>query len=79
MVILKLKKINFTTAKVNFLEDVDIVNVLVSYKISSGGKNFKYFITYNASKSERVCKKLWLHELNACIFGMKSALMLKRI
>ena len=29
-----------------FLEDVDIENVLVSNKISSGEKNYKYFIGY---------------------------------
>ena len=29
-----------------FLKDVDIEKILVSNKISSGGKNYKYFIGY---------------------------------
>ena len=36
---LKLKKLNFIT----FLQDVDIEKALVSNKISSGEKNYKYF------------------------------------
>ena len=44
--ILKLKKINFTTIKVLFLKDVDIEKVLVSNKIFCGEKNHKYFIGY---------------------------------
>ena len=44
--ILKWKNINFSTIKVLFLEDVDIKNVLVSNKISSAEKNYKYFIGY---------------------------------
>ena len=44
--VLKLKKINFATIKVLFLEDVDTERVLVSTKVSSGEKNFKYFIGY---------------------------------
>ena len=47
LAILKLKKINFTTIKVLFLKkDVDIEKVLVSRKISSGEKNYKYHIGY---------------------------------
>ena len=46
--ILKLKNINFTTIKVLFfLENVNIENVLVSNKISSGEKkNYKSIIGY---------------------------------
>ena len=29
-----------------FLEDIDIKNILVSHKISSGKKNYKYFVGY---------------------------------
>ena len=29
-----------------FLEDIDIKNVLVSHNISSGKKNYKYFVDY---------------------------------
>ena len=47
MVILKLKKKKIYCCKSpSFLEDVDIENVSVSNKISSGGKNCKYFIGY---------------------------------
>ena len=43
----RLKNINFTAIKVLFLlEDVDDRKVLVSNKISSGEKNYKYFIGY---------------------------------
>ena len=43
--ILKLKKINFTVIKVLFFfEDVDIEKSLLSTKISSREKNYKYFI-----------------------------------
>ena len=47
MVILKLKKINFTALKVLFffLKDVDIQKVLISNKISSGEKK-QYSIGY---------------------------------
>ena len=42
-----MKKINFTPIKVLFLKkDVDIEKVLTSNKISSGEKNYKYFIGY---------------------------------
>ena len=42
--ILKLKKITFTTIKVLFfLEDVDVEKVLVSKKISFDEKIYKYF------------------------------------
>ena len=46
--ILKLKKINFTTIRCRhrYVEDVDIEEVLVSNKISSGGKSYKYFVGY---------------------------------
>ena len=48
--ILKLKNIDFTAIKVLFFsEDVEIINVLVSNKISSGKKIrmlYKYFIGY---------------------------------
>ena len=46
--ILKLKNINLTTIKVLFfLENVNIENVLVSNKISSGEKkNYKFIIGY---------------------------------
>ena len=48
MVILRLKNINFSAIKFQFfLEDLDIDNVLVSNKISSGEKNQKYFIGYS--------------------------------
>ena len=48
MVILKLKKKNFFyQLKSPFLsKDVDTEKVLVSKKISSGEKNYKYFIGY---------------------------------
>ena len=42
--ILKLNKTNFTIIKVLFL---DIEKVLVSNKISSGEKIYKYFIDYS--------------------------------
>ena len=42
-----MKKIHFTAIKVLLLkEDVDIEKVLVSNKISSGEKSYKYFIGY---------------------------------
>ena len=44
--ILKLKNINFTAIKVLFIKDVDVDNVLVPNKVSSGEKNYKYFIGY---------------------------------
>ena len=44
--ILKLKTKRFTAIKIIFLEDVDIGKVLLSKKISSGEKNYKYFIGY---------------------------------
>ena len=45
--ILKLNKINFTAIKVLiFLEDADFENILISKKISSNEKSYKYFIGY---------------------------------
>ena len=44
MVILKFKKIIFTPIKI--LEDIHVKKVLVSNMISSGEKNYKYFICY---------------------------------
>ena len=41
-----MKNINFTAKSPIFLEDLDINNVLVSNKISSGEKNYKYFIGF---------------------------------
>ena len=46
MVMLKLKNINFTAIKALYLEDVDIQKALVSNKVSSGEKSYKYFIDY---------------------------------
>ena len=47
LVILKLKIINFTVIKVLFFKkDIDIEEILVSSKISSGEKKYKYFIYY---------------------------------
>ena len=43
---MEIEKINFTAIRAPFLEDVDIEKVLVSKKISLGGKNCKYFIYY---------------------------------
>ena len=44
---MKFKKTNFTTIKVLFYsQDVDIEKVLILSKISSGEKNYKYFIGY---------------------------------
>ena len=63
-------QMKFTTIKSYFLKDVNIQKVLVSKKIFSGEKIYKYFIgylyddykvmtiTYNASKSEAIRKKL---------------------
>ena len=43
----EIKKIKFYRHKSPiFLKDVDIEKVLVSNKISFGGKNYKYFIGY---------------------------------
>ena len=62
LVILKFRKKNHCHERPIFSEDVDIEKVLVSNKIFSGEKNYKYFIgyscTYNASKNKRLCKKL---------------------
>ena len=44
LVIITLKKANFIATKHYFLEDVNIDNILVSNKISSGEKNLKYVI-----------------------------------
>ena len=47
LVILKLKIINFTAIKVLFFKkDIDVEEILVSSKISSGKKKYKYFIYY---------------------------------
>ena len=62
-----------------FLKDVDIEKVLVSNKISSGEKNYKYFIgyLYNIHKvsllyimlSKRSAYvKVMMDKLNECIF-----------
>ena len=63
-------QMKFTTIKFYFLKDVNIQKVLVSKKIFSGETIYKYFIgylyddykvmtiTYNASKSEAIRKKL---------------------
>ena len=39
-----MKNVNFAVRKIHFLEDVDIDNILISDKVSSGKKNYKYFI-----------------------------------
>ena len=39
-----MKNVNFAVRKIHFLEDVDIDNILISDKVSSGEKNYKYFI-----------------------------------
>ena len=45
--ILQLKNINFTTIKKPIMIDnVDIDKILISTKISSGGKKYKYLISY---------------------------------
>ena len=46
MVILKLQKTKFNSIKVLFFENVDTEKVLLSNKISSDEKNYKYFIGY---------------------------------
>ena len=45
---LKLKNIDFTAIVFFFffLKDTDIINILISNKISSSMKNYKYFIGY---------------------------------
>ena len=45
LVTFKLRKKHFTTIKL-VLDDVDFENVLVTTKISSGEKSYKYFIGY---------------------------------
>ena len=43
---MRLKNINFTTLKINFLRDVDIDNILMSGKVFSGKKLINFlFIT----------------------------------
>ena len=43
---MRLKNINFTTLKINFLRDVDIDNILISGKVFSGKKLINFlFIT----------------------------------
>ena len=46
LVKMKLKQINFTVIIIVLFKDVDIEKVLVSNKISFGGKNYKHFIVY---------------------------------
>ena len=41
---IEIEKTSFTAIKVLFLEDLDIDNALVTKKISSGEKNYEYFI-----------------------------------
>ena len=43
---IEIEKTSFTAIKVLFLEDLDIDNALVTKKISSGEKNYEYFIGY---------------------------------
>ena len=47
LAILTLKKINFTATNLFFFNDVDIDNIFISKKISSGKKNYKYVIGYS--------------------------------
>ena len=66
-----------------FLEDVDIDNILVSNKISSGEKRNKYFIGYLHDdykinllnivllKTRVYVKKIMIDKLNGCIFWLK--------
>ena len=81
MVILKLNK--FYHQKSPFLlKDVDIEKVLVSNKISFGGKNYKHFICYlyndhkdqplriMLSKTSANVKSM-TDELNGCMFWLK--------
>ena len=81
MVILKLNK--FYHQKSPFLlKDVDIEKVLVSNKISFGGKNYKHFICYLCndhkdqplrimlSKTSANVKSM-MDELNGCMFWLK--------
>ena len=46
LVKMKLKQINFTVIIIVLFKDVDFEKVLVSNKISFGGKNYKHFIVY---------------------------------
>ena len=46
LVILKLKNINFIAIKILFLNDVEIDNTVISNKICSAEKSYKYFIGY---------------------------------
>ena len=50
-----------------FLEDVDIEKVLVSNKISSDEKNYKYFVGYLYNDLKHYIKVM-MDELNGCIF-----------
>ena len=80
--ILKLKNINFTAIKVLFIKDVDIDNVLVPNKVSSGEKNYKYFIGYlhedykikslhiMLPKTSAYVESMMV-KLNRCIFWLK--------
>ena len=63
-----MKKVNFTAMKVLFFKkDVDNEKVLVSNKISSGEKNYKFFIgyLYNDHKVKPLHKML--PKTNACV------------
>ena len=56
-----------------FLEDVDIEKVLVSNKISSGEKNYKYVIgylcdDYKVKLLHIMLPMLMMDKLNGCIF-----------
>ena len=66
----------------NFLEDIDIDNVLVSNKICPGEKNYKHFIGYlhDNYKIEplhimlskmRAYIKIYDGQINGCIFWLK--------
>ena len=43
---IEIEKKKFAAIKVPFLEDLDIDNALVTKKVSSGDKNYEYFIGY---------------------------------
>ena len=80
---MKLTKIHFTAIKVLLIWiNVDIEKVLVSNKISFGGKNYKHFICYlyndhkdqplriMLSKTSANVKSM-MDELNGCMFWLK--------
>ena len=73
------KEKKITTMKLYFSKDVGIKKVLLSSKISSREKNYKYFLgyCYNDLKVKplhiilpktRAYKKVMLGKLNECIF-----------